>query len=100
LHIQIFKAAQYIMYWAAFFIGIWASRFGASPLASGYPLHHLRASPQAACATVVPLLSLSQFGGFAAAKYEICTQIFKDFIFCREAARPTAFFITSLAQPK
>jgi hypothetical protein len=41
---------------------IWASRFaGLRPLASGYPLHHLRAfHASRSVATVVPLLSLSQ----------------------------------------
>jgi hypothetical protein len=62
---------------------IWASRFAliSFALASGYPLHHLRASPQAACASVVPLLSLSQSGGFAAA-YR-----FASLTFCIKYAR-------------
>jgi hypothetical protein len=46
-----------------YFFGLWASRFARLRLlASGYPLHHLRAY---ACASVVPLLSLSLSVGFA-----------------------------------
>jgi hypothetical protein len=66
---------------------IWASRFAlpSVALASGYPLHHplrlRRGRGQAPPLRVVPLLSLSQSGGFAAA-YR-----FASLTFCIKYAR-------------